>query len=561
MITDSKRPLYHLWGLPLCILFATPSISHADGDLNGNGLPDDWEIAYGWTVTPGWTHPTYSADGDVDGDGLTNIREYVVGSDPNNPDTDGDYYRDGEDYRYVWWPLLAQDIAAVDFENESTGGKPAGLFSQDASVVDSGDPERGKVLRVGSIPADGGPSVDIYFRATGSGTAAGRYWFDLRIKPEAALQMGAFATWITYAPVSHEYGEWTFSWTTATDRGETRVVRTATDEFVRLTFESDLTNHISQLYVNGIPVFERKVPLWEGIRPPGPDPYGEWYIRVVSYDPASALFFDQLAFSSQSPAELLTYGAGDMNGNGLPDSRELAYGWTITPGVIEPGHGANDDPDGDGLTNAQELAMGTNPNVGNTANADADGDLIPDDDEAALTGTDPANAYTYGYPVPYNDSYGANGYAAIERWTGFAGLPDLETFRSSSGINHPLSSALTKTRTLTKSLLFKGSGAEAAIERIRGWFTPAASGDYRITVNLEPGASAGTAMLLLSTDATPFETREKLRFSPAPGMESSSAIVPLVAGKAYYYELWLIKPDGTADARVDIAASPSAGNP
>jgi hypothetical protein len=47
-------------------------------DLNGNGLPDDWEQAYfgGTTAVPGQ---------DTDGDGFTNLEEFETGTNPADP--------------------------------------------------------------------------------------------------------------------------------------------------------------------------------------------------------------------------------------------------------------------------------------------------------------------------------------------------------------------------------------------------------------------------------------------------------------------------------------------
>ncbi|MGD8989249.1 MAG: DUF2341 domain-containing protein, partial [Syntrophobacterales bacterium] len=60
-------------------------------DWDGDGLPDDWEIAQG--LNPGFA----DADLDWDGDGLTNLEEYLHGTDPFNPDTDGDGILDGDE--------------------------------------------------------------------------------------------------------------------------------------------------------------------------------------------------------------------------------------------------------------------------------------------------------------------------------------------------------------------------------------------------------------------------------------------------------------------------------
>lgn len=58
----------------------------------------------------------------------------------------------------------------------------------------------------------------------------------------------------------------------------------------------------------------------------------------------------------------------DTDNDGLPDGWEVTYG--LNPNSASD---ANADPDGDGLTNSQEYASGTNPN-----SADTDGDGVAD---------------------------------------------------------------------------------------------------------------------------------------------------------------------------------------
>jgi alpha-tubulin suppressor-like RCC1 family protein len=53
------------------------TVQSAIGDTDGNGLPDDWEIA-------NFGHIGVDPNADPDGDGLTNLQEYQQGTDPND---------------------------------------------------------------------------------------------------------------------------------------------------------------------------------------------------------------------------------------------------------------------------------------------------------------------------------------------------------------------------------------------------------------------------------------------------------------------------------------------
>lgn len=67
---------------------ASPPSPPSDSD--GDGLPDSWEMEHFGNLSE-------TAMGDPDSDGRTNLAEYQAGTDPMNPDSDGDGLLDGSD--------------------------------------------------------------------------------------------------------------------------------------------------------------------------------------------------------------------------------------------------------------------------------------------------------------------------------------------------------------------------------------------------------------------------------------------------------------------------------
>lgn len=101
------------------------------GDSDGDGIPDDLELANG--LDPG--NPIDGID-DLDGDELTNRDELMdLGTDPRNPDTDGDRLRDSAEGLFGTNPLL------YDTDGDQVGDGlevVAGSNPLDANSVDLG---------------------------------------------------------------------------------------------------------------------------------------------------------------------------------------------------------------------------------------------------------------------------------------------------------------------------------------------------------------------------------------------------------------------------------------
>ncbi len=81
----------------------TVEASAVSSDTDSDGLPDDWELLY-WPGTD-----SNDANDDADSDDLTNMEEYIIGTDPNDYDSDGDGMGDGWESNNQLDPLGSDD--------------------------------------------------------------------------------------------------------------------------------------------------------------------------------------------------------------------------------------------------------------------------------------------------------------------------------------------------------------------------------------------------------------------------------------------------------------------
>ncbi|MDR2785868.1 MAG: hypothetical protein LBB83_08145 [Treponema sp.] len=83
-------------------------LNPANPDSDGDGFPDDWENQYGYDPN---NRNDPDPNGDSDSDSLNNLKEYEKGTDPKNPDTDGDGFPDGWEVNTSYDPLNPNDPA------------------------------------------------------------------------------------------------------------------------------------------------------------------------------------------------------------------------------------------------------------------------------------------------------------------------------------------------------------------------------------------------------------------------------------------------------------------
>ena len=101
-------------------LSSQPSSETTAGEATGQGLPE---------AAQGGGQQIASGTGDSDNDGLSNTEEALWGSDPNNPDTDGDGFSDGAEVAARHNPTIAgpNDLLPDGFTLPGSGGTGASL--------------------------------------------------------------------------------------------------------------------------------------------------------------------------------------------------------------------------------------------------------------------------------------------------------------------------------------------------------------------------------------------------------------------------------------------------
>ncbi len=293
-------------------------------DTDDDGLPNDWEVRYGFDPESA-DDVSGGSFGDPDGDFIANWQEYQHGTDPTVPDT-----LNGALLHELWSGVPNNDVETL-WKSEVFLRAPAvrGLAYTTEGPTSWGD-NYGNRLR-GYITAP----------------TSGNYTFWLSGDNETQL-------WLS------------------TD--ENRFNRQKLIAPTLWTSRREWDVDISQK--------SRPVTLEAGRRY-----YIEiWHKESFGGDHFAAAWQPPGGVRDLIPGEYLTTfvpQAVDKDDDGLPDSWEVAHGLDPADnGSLDPANGAWGDADGDGLANVEELAYGTRPDL-----ADTDGDGVGDYDEVTLLGT------------------------------------------------------------------------------------------------------------------------------------------------------------------------------
>lgn len=410
-------------------------------DNDKDGLRDDWERKFfnNLDATP-------TADGD--GDGLANLQEQTLGTDPTKADSDGDGLSDGDELK-----TIKSDPNKRDTDGDGIAdGTEVNTLKTDPNKLDSdgdgtSDPRE---LSLGTDPADKnskplltnigvvtggdkGEGLDLdgdfpYALALGGGDGANVKVRDANFQaliesevPGATLVAGnTIANWYKV-----NYGD-----------TENDINLAAATASIRWSAFSNPTTPDVTLTLENLEVgaqYQIQMLFGEECCDRGFDVFQDGSLIVKDFNPGKVhggignrkqeALITRIHFAKDSKLTLRLDGRtasttfGDRNpifnavtiekvapktdtdNDGLPDGWERFYFGNIA-------QAATADPDKDGLTNPQEYAAGTDPNVADTdrdglndteeikagtspLSADTDGDGLKDDDEIKVHKTNP----------------------------------------------------------------------------------------------------------------------------------------------------------------------------
>ncbi|WP_241321806.1 tandem-95 repeat protein, partial [Belliella aquatica] len=377
-------------------------------DSDGDGVPDGQEVADGTNPTNPCSYDQQSQDLeavtaawlalDCDNDGLTNQQEITIGTNPLNADSDGDGVPDGQEVADGTNPLDLCDYEAASqtgttstaWNNADCDGDGESNATEIANNTDPQDP-----CSFTTAPAVGTPAYASWaaLDCDGDGVTNGQEMID-----------GTDPT----DPCTYDT--------------ESQDLATVTAAWLALDCDNDgLTNGV-ELNMGTNPL--NSDTDGDG-NPDGADPHPTVPTAIddiFAVDPtATTATLDILANDDFIPGPQITIvrATGDDAGSAQgtvsfnPLTGELTYtptaaeiaagsvtvGYTVCNGTVcdtamvtivycdinDP----NADCDNDGLTNGEELLLGTDP-----LNPDSDGDGVPDGQEVT-DGTDPSNPCLY----------------------------------------------------------------------------------------------------------------------------------------------------------------------
>ncbi|MBT7701860.1 MAG: DUF2341 domain-containing protein, partial [Verrucomicrobia bacterium] len=307
--------------------------------LDSDSLPDEWEMEQFGNLDQG-------DDGDPDSDGLTNLREYQLGTNPTNTDSDGDGIDDLSEAQWNGDPVEFGTYATLPWSTEfsaSEGYGEGGLEGQEGWAVLAGT----ATLQTNVVFA-GTHAVALESGASGL-AAVGR----LCVAPGEQVVWSSYRMWTGPGALSHvlpaqtaaafavnQDGYWAArsgqQWLVASNLPPVQ-----SDQWLHVTIKEDYQNRLWDLYIG-------KDAILRDLTFADTNTFAFSHFAFMG-SRASTMYLDAVGISTQQPTHL------DVDGDGLSEDEETAVG-------TDP----NDpDSDRDGMNDGAELRWGFSPLTSN----------------------------------------------------------------------------------------------------------------------------------------------------------------------------------------------------
>ena len=324
-------------------------------------------------------------DTDSDGDGLKDSEEAIYGTNPNNPDTDGGGATDGAEVAAGINPLDSSDDGQI-LDSDSDGLTDAEELALGTNPnnpdTDGGGIDDGVEVAAGTDPLD--PADDSQFAdSDGDGLTD----FEEGLLGTDPNNPDSDGEGLTDGDEVNVYG------TNPLDRNTDG---DGINDRIEIQFKGTDPNN-PDTDGDGLTDGQEASTSGIGTDPLNPDTDGggtndgdEVSAGTNPFDPADDQIIDSDG-DGLSDAEELALGTDpnnpDTDGGGVNDGDEVGAGTDpLNPADDQP---AIVDSDGDGLSDSEEAALGTDPN-----NPDTDGEGLTDGDEVNVYGTNPLNRNT-----------------------------------------------------------------------------------------------------------------------------------------------------------------------